>query len=219
MANETSGAVQRVQDAQARTEELRAQLSRLARKLSAAYEEAARQNDLLADSRRPPVQFDHGVSAKSWRALAETASLTAQAWEESATPAAESGPRCPRCGEPMVREVVLELAVGIASTAQCPGCGTDVRLDLRSAWAGGDTADTDRVAEALAAEDMRIAAQLNDEVVQTLFAVGLRLGSAVNRTTGLARQRTEEAIRELDASVAVIRSVAFGLTTDRRPGP
>jgi len=113
MANETSGAVQRVQDAQARTEELRAQLSRLARKLSAAYEEAARQNDLLADSRRPPVQFDHGVSAKSWRALAETASLTAQAWEESATPAAESGPRCPRCGEPMVREVVVVLAVGI----------------------------------------------------------------------------------------------------------
>ncbi|RTL71061.1 MAG: hypothetical protein EKK42_00445 [Pseudonocardiaceae bacterium] len=219
MANETSGALQRVHDAQERTDELREQLSQLARKLSAAYEEAARQNDLLADNRRPPVQFDHRVSAKSWRALAETAALTAQAWEGPATPTNQSGAMCPRCGQPMVREVVLELAVGIAPTAQCPGCGTDVRLDLRPAWADESTADTDHVAEAIAAEDMRIATHLNDEVVQSLFGVGLRLGSAVNRTTGPARQRIEEAIGELDATIAAIRSVAFGLTTDEEPGP
>ena len=72
---------ERLERAQAQTAQLRARLAGLAHTLSGSYEELARQNDQLARNRRPPVQFDHAAAAKSWRALAETALLTARAWE------------------------------------------------------------------------------------------------------------------------------------------
>lgn len=217
-AIEPDGTVQRVRDARDRTIELRRQLGQIARRLSAAYEEAARQNELLATNRRPPVRFDHQVAAKRWRLLAETAAVTGEVPDEP-VPNCRGSARCPRCSEPISSEVMLELAAGVATTARCPRCGGDACLGLLPASAAGQMSIADLVAGAVADEDLRIATDLGNGVVQKLFAVGLRLGSVVDGTTGVARQRLEEAIREVDASIALVRAAAFGLDAsgERRP--
>jgi hypothetical protein len=203
------------QEAQARTVELREELSDLLRKLSASYAEAARQREQLADNRRHPVQFDHRTTAKSWRALADTASLTARRWEETRS-TGEATPTCPRCSKPVPREVLLELALGAASAAECPRCGGHAELALRPAKAERGAAPADEVFNAIADEGLRIANGLNDVVVAKLFAAGLRLNGALSLTTGrAARQRLTEAIDEVDESIVAIRNVAFGLTKDR----
>lgn len=125
----------------------------------------------------------------------------------------------------MLRAAVLALAVGIEPTVQCPACGTDLNLDLRvtlsddgtqasDGAAAGATAVAAAVADAVAAEEIRIAAQLNVEVVPRLSMAGLRLGSVLNRTTGVARTRVEEALAEVDASIAAMRSVVLGHWAD-----
>jgi hypothetical protein len=214
MASRPDDALQRVQEAQTRTVELREQLSDLLRKLSASYGEAARQREQLADNRQHPVQFDHRTTAKRWQALADTASLTVDIWEESQR-TGEATPTCPRCSEPVPREVLLELALGAASTAECPRCGGHAELAVRPVNAERGAAPADEVSNAIADEDLRIANGLNDEVVAKLFAAGLRLNGALSLTTGMARQRLTEAIDEVDESIVAIRNVAFGLTKDR----
>lgn len=214
MADRPHDALQRVQEAQVRTVELREQLSDLLRELSASYGEAARQREQRADNRRYPVQFDHRTTAKSWRALADTASLTARRWEETRS-TGEATPTCPRCSEPVPREVLLELALGAASAAECPRCGGHAELALRPANAERGAAPADEVSNAIADEDLRIANGLNDVVVAKLFAAGLRLNGALSLTTGTARQRLTEAIDEVDESIVAIRNVAFGLTRNR----
>jgi len=61
-------------------------LVRSARDLQQACEDAARQSDLLAERRRPPIAIDHRVTAKRWRALADRASAAASAWSDNAAP-------------------------------------------------------------------------------------------------------------------------------------
>ncbi|RTL71063.1 MAG: hypothetical protein EKK42_00455 [Pseudonocardiaceae bacterium] len=157
--------------------------------------------------------------------MAETALQTAQEWEEFAQRPGAGVPVCPRCERPMLRAAVLALAVGIEPTVQCPACGTDLNLDLRvtlsddgtqasDGAAAGATAVAAAVADAVAAEEIRIAAQLNVEVVPRLSMAGLRLGSVLNRTTGVARTRVEEALAEVDASIAAMRSVVLGHWAD-----
>lgn len=215
MAGRPHDALQRVQEAQARTVELREQLSDLLRELSASYGEAARQAEQRADNRRHPVQFGRRTTAKSWRALADTASLTARRWEETRR-TGEATPTCPRCSEPVPREILLELALGAASAAECPRCEGHAELALRPANAERGAAPADEVSNAIADEDLRIANGLNDVVVAKLFAAGLRLNGALSLTTGrAARQRLTEAIDEVDESIVAIRNVAFGLTKDR----
>lgn len=216
MASESDDVVLRVREAQARALELRGKLGELALRLSEAYREAARQNDQLASNRPPPTQFDHRGAAKRWRALAETASLTACRAEDT-EPARPTNRLCPSCSEPMPHEMLLELAVGAASAAECPQCGAGAVLALLPAATERATASADPVSDAVADEDMRIATALNDVVVAKLFAAELRITSALCLTRGRAHERLVEAINEVDESIVAIRDVAFGLTGTREP--
>lgn len=216
MASESNDAV-RVREAQARALELRGKLGELALRLSDAYREAARQNDQLATNRPPPTQFDHRGAAKRWRALADTASLTASRAEDTET-AGTTTHLCPRCCEPMPHEILLELAVGAASAAECPRCGAGAVLALLPAEAERAAASADPVSEAIADEDMRIANALNGLVVAKLFAAELHINSALCLTRGRAHERLVEAINEVDESIVAIRDVAFGLVGTREPG-
>jgi hypothetical protein len=57
----------------------------------------------------------------------------------------------------MPHEVLLELAVGAASAAECPHCGAVAVLALQPAATERATGSTDPVSDAIADEDMRIA--------------------------------------------------------------
>ncbi|GJF02453.1 hypothetical protein [Pseudonocardia sp. D17] len=214
MGSEAEGVVQRVQDAQDRAVELGSRLSDLAHQFGHTCEELARQNDLLAENRRPPIQFDHRMAAKSWRVLADTATNLAEAGAD-ARPWCDRPPRCPHCTEPVAPQMLLEVALGVAATARCGRCGSEAHMALMPVPPRGGRKASDPVGDAIAAEDLRIATALNDEVVQKLFAVGLRLGAALDSTNGVVRRRLEEAIGEMDASIALVRAIAFGLERDR----
>jgi signal transduction histidine kinase len=69
----------------------------------------------------------------------------------------------------------------------------------------------------LAEERERMARNLHDTVIQRLFAVGLGLqGMARLVSTDEGRQRTEELIDELDATVRQIRTTIFAISRARR---
>jgi two-component system, NarL family, sensor histidine kinase DevS len=60
----------------------------------------------------------------------------------------------------------------------------------------------------------RIAAELQNEVIQRVFAIGLNLqGTASITTEPLVRRRVEQAITDLDRVVQVIRDAVFHLET------
>jgi signal transduction histidine kinase len=64
------------------------------------------------------------------------------------------------------------------------------------------------------AEHDRIARDLHDTVIQRLFAIAMRLESAVAESQGMAAERMGEAVEGLDDVIREIRSTIFDL---RRP--
>jgi signal transduction histidine kinase len=97
---------------------------------------------------------------------------------------------------PVDGDVAREFASAIAITLELIAANTQVE-QLRS------MADHDRIAR-----------DLHDTVIQRLFAIAMRLESAVSGPTGVANERMGEAVDALDDVIREIRSTIFDL---RRP--
>jgi len=84
-----------------------------------------------------------------------------------------------------------------------------------AAVAPGNHADPDahasRDTAMVAAEDSRIANDLADDVIHTLFVTGLRLRSLVPRATEAVRRELISTIADIDKSIRDIRNVVFAL--------
>jgi signal transduction histidine kinase len=76
------------------------------------------------------------------------------------------------------------------------------------------TARTDRESIALSTERERIARDLHDHVIQSLFAVGLGLQSALGALTGPAAARISGQIDSIDVIIRQIRATIFELGTE-----
>ena len=205
----------RTQQARATTAQLQSRLVAVARNLTDSYEEAARQHEQSAVSRRPPTGIDHLLMAKTCRVLADRTRFIAQTWDEP-DERADKDIRCPCCAFPMPREFMVRLVLGRSATSPCPSCGALARVALRTVQGGGDD-HTEEVTAAIVHEKLRIASGLNDDVVSHLFAAALRLDGTLTMTHGPLRQRLTEAIDHVDAGINAIRKVAFGLAKDRPP--
>jgi signal transduction histidine kinase len=74
----------------------------------------------------------------------------------------------------------------------------------------------DRLREITVLEDReRIAADLNDQVIQQIFAAGLALqGTASLTTEREVRRRVESSVADLDRAVRLVRQAIFGLERD-----
>ncbi len=64
---------------------------------------------------------------------------------------------------------------------------------------------------AVANDRERIARNLHDNVIQQIFAVGLGLQAAAGQVDGLAAERLEDSVVQLDATIAEIRHTILGL--------
>lgn len=198
----------RTRPARSTAAQLKSRLVAVARSLGDSYEEAARQHEQSAATRRPPTEVDHLVMAKTCRALADQTRFLTQAWEEP-DERADMDMRCPGCGSPLPRDAVLRMALGRSAAVPCPSCGDMARLVLRAVDDADD--DTEDVRAAIVHEKLRIACGLNDEVVSHLFAAALRLDGTLAMTHGHVRQCLTEAIDHVDAGIRAVRQVAFGL--------
>jgi signal transduction histidine kinase len=77
-------------------------------------------------------------------------------------------------------------------------------------------AQADRSALALVRDRERIARDLHDLVIQRLFAVGLTLQGIGAQAQASLSEQLVEAVRDIDRTIADIRSTIFGLERDQR---
>lgn len=95
----------------------------------------------------------------------------------------------------------------------------DERMAMTFAAQAGVAIENARLNEALRSlavleERERIAKELHDGVIQSIYSVGMSLQAAISmveRNPGLVRERIEDAIRELDSVVRDVRSYIFDL--------
>jgi len=114
----------------------------------------------------------------------------------------------------IARRVILWAALGMVLSVSTHGLRDRIRRAREQA-----ARLQDRLREVSLAKDRdRIAWDLQDKVIQRIFAAGLTLQSAAMRTTdqGL-RRRIEESVDDLDDAVLVIRDTVYGLE-HRREG-
>lgn len=207
-----TAALERIQATQTKASQLQRRLAAVARALGSSalgssYEEGAEQHEQLAVNRRAPTTLDHRVQAKSWRALAERARLTADAWERIGTSDVDAV-ACPRCAAPIPRVVLLEMVLADI-TATCSTCGTVARVGLHPAGPAAEF--TDELTVAVAQEGARVAHNLDDDILARLFAVGLRANDVMAMTEGQVHERLVEIVNDLDAGVRAIRHLALDL--------
>jgi signal transduction histidine kinase len=113
---------------------------------------------------------------------------------------------CRRRGRPGFTEAELDLACGFAGQAV---------LAVEFAQA---RADQERIA--LLADRHRIARDLHDQVIQRLFATGLRLQQLAERIgPGPVASRLDAHVNELDNTISELRSTIFGLRQETATGP
>ena len=112
---------------------------------------------------------------------------------------------CEKAGGEVFTDVDEEMVVALATAA---GVAIDnARLHARTAEI------------ALLEDRERIARELHDTVIQRLFATGLSLQGAIRMTeTADIRERVEQAVDDLDATIKQVRSAIFELHTARAPG-
>jgi signal transduction histidine kinase len=99
---------------------------------------------------------------------------------------------------PVFTDIELELAVGFASQAAVAVEFAHARLDQEHM--------------VVLADRHRIARDLHDQVIQRLFATGLRLQELASRLEpGPIAERLDEQVGDLDDTITQIRSTIFGL--------
>jgi signal transduction histidine kinase len=113
---------------------------------------------------------------------------------------------CRAAGKPQFTEVELDLAGGSANQAA---------MALEYAQA---RADQERML--VLSDRHRIARDLHDQVIQRLFATGLRLQQLASRLApGPVAERLDEQVGDLDDTITEIRSTIFGLRHHMSRGP
>ncbi len=70
----------------------------------------------------------------------------------------------------------------------------------------------------VAGDRERIARDLHDTVIQRLFAIGLALQAAANRSADAMRERVHSAVEDLDETIRELRTAIFGLGPTRGRG-
>jgi signal transduction histidine kinase len=103
-------------------------------------------------------------------------------------------------GAPLPEEEAVEMLTALAAQ-------TAVALQFQQS-------QSERQRLALLDERERIAKELHDGVIQSLFAVGMGLQAVAPATDDVTRQRLERAVLELDQVIGDLRQYIFGL----RPG-
>jgi signal transduction histidine kinase len=113
---------------------------------------------------------------------------------------------CRRRGRPAFTESELELACGFAGQAV-------VAVEFAQAR-------TDQERMLVLADRHRIARDLHDQVIQRLFATGLRLQQlSVRMGPGPIADRIDQRVDELDETISEIRSTIFGLRQEAGAAP
>jgi signal transduction histidine kinase len=113
---------------------------------------------------------------------------------------------CRRRGRPLFTDPELELACGFAGQAV-------VAVEFAQAR-------TAQERMLVLADRHRIARDLHDQVIQRLFATGLRLQQLAERMgPGPVSTRLDAHVDELDDTISEIRSTIFGLRQEMRTGP
>jgi signal transduction histidine kinase len=113
---------------------------------------------------------------------------------------------CRRRGRPRFTRNELELAAGFAGQAV-------VAVEYAQAR-------TDQERMLVLADRHRIARDLHDQVIQRLFATGLRLQQLAERVgPGAIAARLDTHVDELDATISEIRSTIFGLRQELAAAP
>lgn len=113
---------------------------------------------------------------------------------------------CRRRGAPRFSQIELDLACGFARQAV-------VAVEFAQA-----RADQERMM--ILADRHRIARDLHDQVIQRLFATGLRLQQIGERMgPGPDSERIDERVDELDDTISEIRSTIFGLRQELISAP
>lgn len=118
-------------------------------------------------------------------------------------------------GTSLVVEVALQYH---ESTGPVDGVMVALARDLSDRQESERRARVDREARRIAEDRERIARDLHDVVIQRLFAAGMRLQSGLGNPVLLA-ERSDEAVSELDETIAVIRRTIFALTDRTVPAP
>jgi signal transduction histidine kinase len=108
----------------------------------------------------------------------------------------------------IARRVILWAALGTVISVATHGLRDRIRRALEQA-----AQLQDRLREISIIEDRdRIAGDLQDKVIQRIFAAGLTLQSAAMRTTDRdMRRRIEQSVDDLDHAVLILRDTIYGL--------
>jgi signal transduction histidine kinase len=106
------------------------------------------------------------------------------------------------------RRVILWAALGMMLSVSTHGLRDRIRRARQQA-----ARLQDRLREVSLVQDRdRIAGDLQDKVIQRIFAAGLTLQSAAMRTTDQGmRRRIEETVDDLDDAVVILRDTVYGL--------
>jgi len=114
----------------------------------------------------------------------------------------------------IARRVILWAALGTVLSVATHGLRDRIRRAREQA-----AQLQDRLREVSIIEDRdRIAGDLQDKVIQRIFAAGLTLQGAAARTTDAGmRRRIEETVDDLDDAVVILRDTVYGLE-QRREG-
>jgi signal transduction histidine kinase len=114
----------------------------------------------------------------------------------------------------IARQVILWAALGTVLSVATHGLRDRIRRAREQA-----AQLQDRLREVSITEDRdRIAGDLQDKVIQRIFAAGLTLQSAAMRTTDQhVRRQIEESVDDLDDAVVILRDTVYGLE-HRREG-
>lgn len=170
---------------------------------------------LVGLSRRVPLQDTVAGAAIHQHAVQRIASLASEApaWDGLAGRVSAMGDAV---AAPLTHEGKVEGVLVVARTAGSePLSADEVRSVVLLAAEAGIAIDLSRGRRdqerlVLAEDRSRIARDLHDLVIQRLFAVGMRLQSALD-VPDLLHDRAGDTIAELDETIAVIRQSIFQL--------
>jgi anti-anti-sigma factor len=170
--------------------------------------------EIVLVNRRCAEMFGYQPEDLTGRPVESLVPASLQAAHRAHRAAYEQAPRARTMGERArlvgVRKDGATVPVEISLTPVPTATGHFVLAVIRDTTQARRREDLADLARAAVADQVHRDQELLDQVVQSLFQVGLSLQAAVDQPAEVARERLTAALRQLDDTVHDIRDAAFG---------